>query len=221
MCALCSDNAAPSELITVVGHGEIVYQPDIAYINLGAEGIYDNASLGQKEISSKINTFIDAIALLIDKRNIETTALSISRRMEYINQKNQFVGYDINQQLRIKLSEFDLLGGVVDKAVQAGLNAIGGIVFDSTSPSKYKQLALAEAVKGAKQKIQIIASNLGLQDLRVVSIEEQPQVSPGPRIFLAEASLGAEQTSVMPQQLKTSAEIVMKCSYLRSSASIN
>jgi len=48
-------------IISVRGKGEVSFEPDIAYVSVGANGVFQDVTKGQKEINDRINSFLEKI----------------------------------------------------------------------------------------------------------------------------------------------------------------
>ncbi|MDD5457741.1 MAG: SIMPL domain-containing protein [Candidatus Margulisbacteria bacterium] len=205
--------------IKVTGTGEVSFAPNIAYLTIGVQSTYENAQTGQREVNENINKFMNSLQSFVDKKDVETSAISIQRRYEYIAQKQQFVGYDVQQLLKIKLRDFSLIGKVIDKAMSSGFNNISSLVFSHTNPDAYEKEALKKAVEEAQTKAKELAEVSNLKNVKIVDIDETnnkfvPLYDQNPRMMgaLQMAGEGAT-TQVMPGELKTSAVVQMKCTF--------
>ncbi len=163
---------ANSKLIQVSGAGVVSFEPNIAYVSVGVSGVFQDVSKGQKEINESINLFLGKIKDIVVADNISTERFSINHNYEYISGKRQFVGYNIEQQLKIKVEDLKLLGKILDLAVNSGLNNIGQIDFSSARLDEYKQQALKLALLDAKKKAELMASTMETGKIRLKHISE-------------------------------------------------
>jgi len=164
--------ADSSNMIQVSGKGEVSFEPDIAYISLGVSGVFQDVSKGQKEINDKVNRFLENIKGIVIDKNISTERFSINHQYEYLTGKRQFVGYNIEQNLRIKLENLVLIGKIIDLAVASGLNNLGQIDFSSAKLDEYKQKALKLSLLDAKKKAEIMASTMDVNKIKLKRIME-------------------------------------------------
>jgi len=158
--------------INVSGKSEVSFEPDIAYVLVGVSGVYQDVVKGQKDVNEKVNGFTNKIKSLVAKENISTERLSINNSYEYVAGKRQFMGYIVDQNLRIILKDITLIGKVIDVAVNSGLNNIGQISFSSSRIEEYKQKALKFALIDAKDKAQLIAKTMDIGKIRIKEINE-------------------------------------------------
>ncbi|MEI7941737.1 MAG: SIMPL domain-containing protein [Candidatus Riflemargulisbacteria bacterium] len=161
-----------SNIISVSGKGEISFNPDIAYVSIGVSGIFQDVSKGQKEVNDTVYRFLAKVNGLIPADNISTERLNINQNYEYISGKRQFVGYNIDQQLKIKLQDVKLIGKMIDLAVESGLNNIGQIDFSSSKLDEYNQKALKLSLLDAKKKAELIAGTMSIGKIKLKNISE-------------------------------------------------
>ncbi|MEI7943006.1 MAG: SIMPL domain-containing protein, partial [Candidatus Riflemargulisbacteria bacterium] len=161
-----------SNIISVSGKGEISFNPDIAYVSIGVNGIFQDVSKGQKEVNDAVYRFLAKVNGLVPADNISTERLNINQNYEYISGKRQFVGYNIDQQLKIKLQDVKLIGKMIDLAVESGLNNIGQIDFSSSKLDEYNQKALKLSLLDAKKKAELIAGTMNIGKIKLKNISE-------------------------------------------------
>ncbi len=161
-----------SNIISVSGKGEISFEPDIAFVAIGVSGIYQDVSKGQKEVNDSVNRFLAKTKGVIPADNISTERLNINQNYEYISGKRQFVGYNIDQQLKVKLDDVKLIGKIIDLAVESGLNNIGQIDFSSSKLDEYNQKALKLSLLDARKKAELIAGTMNVGKIKLKHISE-------------------------------------------------
>jgi uncharacterized protein len=159
-------------IIQVSGAGKVNIEPDIAFVNVGITNTYKDVALGQKEINQSISRFLESVQEFMDKKDISTERLLINNQYEYISGRREFVGYNIQQHLKIKVKDLNNIGKIIDYAVASGLNNIGQISFSSSKVDEYKQQALKLALLNAKAKAQLIAQTMDIETFQVKFISE-------------------------------------------------
>lgn len=199
--AFAFDNKGNYASISVSGIGEVSFEPNIAYVALGVSGVFQDVSKGQREINDSVNKFLVKTKGVIPADNISTERLNINQNYEYISGKRQFVGYNIEQQLKVKLDDVKLIGKVIDLAVESGLNNIGQVVFSSSKLDEYNQKALKLALLDAKKKAELIAGTMNVGKIKLKNISEsggsvQPYRSEGFQMKALAASDTATQFQV-------------------------
>lgn len=190
-----------SNIVSVSGKGEVSFNPDIAYVSIGVSGIFQDVSKGQKEVNDTVYRFLAKVNGLVPADNITTERLNINQNYEYISGKRQFVGYNIDQQLKVKLQDVKLIGKIIDLAVESGLNNIGQIDFSSSKLDEYNQKALKLSLLDAKKKAELIAGTMNIGKIKLKNISEvsesvQPLRSEGFQMKALAASDTATQYQI-------------------------
>ena len=89
-------------------------------------------------------------------------------------------GYRALNYLEVTVEDVDLVGGVLDAAVEAGINRVADLSFYAEDTREAHLAALREATARAREEAQVLADALGVplgSPLRVTSSSQ----SPGPR----------------------------------------
>jgi len=124
-------------------------------------------------------------------------------------QSRVFSGYSLDQQVVVKIRNFDNINAILDKATSAGANTVGQLDFTVDDPEKFRSQAREEAIKKAKEKLNMMVKESGLQVGRLVNMYEG--YSPYPTPF-AEGYGGAialdSKISTPPQVQSGQMEIV-------------
>lgn len=72
------------------------------------------------------------------------------------------VCYHVNNQLRARLRDIDRAGEILQRALEAGANSVGGITFGVEDTATLERTARDEAVAGARAKATQLAAVLGV-----------------------------------------------------------
>ncbi|MBI2135597.1 SIMPL domain-containing protein [Candidatus Woesearchaeota archaeon] len=167
-------------IITVSGNSEIDASPDKAEMYVAVS----NEALAAKEAKDKnsetSNNVIDALIKQgLKKDDIETSSFTISPKYEWENDekgigKQVFKGYEVRHVLKITTQTIDKIGEFLDAAVDAGANNVEQIRFGLTKEKEVevKTDALYEAAKNAEEKAIVLATSLGVNLKKAVSIQE-------------------------------------------------
>ncbi len=205
----------PSQNIKTIsssGTSTIKSMPDEASVYVSINTLKDNADESKKqnsEISEKIMNSLSALG--IDKTKIETSQYNIYQDYDYSQDGRKPLGFRTNNVLKIKLSDFDLIGKVVDVATAAGATGIDSINFEISDDKqkKLKKEALTKASQDARSKAEAIVSGLNVKLGDIVSITSSnydyrpyPLYAKASGIALAEAT-----TNIMPQELEVTANV--------------
>ncbi|MDD5251075.1 MAG: SIMPL domain-containing protein [Patescibacteria group bacterium] len=159
--------------ITMMGEGRVTTQPDIANIQLGTVIEKSTVSAAQKENTRIMNALNDLLAAAdVKKADVQTANYSISPQYDWNNGKQTLRGYQVSQDLRVKIRNLDKIGDIIGGAGQLGVNQVGGIEFTVDEPEAIKQQARVKALENAKEKAKALSDVVGLKLRRVISFNE-------------------------------------------------
>jgi uncharacterized protein YggE len=184
--------------VTVAGTGEARGKPDTADINVGVQTQAETAAealAANNEAMSQVMTLLKEQG--IAENDIQTSNFSVSpqyQRNRPGNEPPKVVGYQVINQVRIKLRDLSKLGGLLDAVVREGANSIYGISFTVTDPQQLQDEALRKAVADARRKAELLAGEAGQSLGEPYTIQEQSAEIPRPmtmRAFAAGAAVEA------------------------------
>lgn len=161
--------------ISVYGSGIIEAEPDEAKVCLGVETQSENVTDALEENSAKMAAVIEAMEELgIPKTSIETTYFRIRSVRDYETEDDEIVGYKVDNEVTVELSDLDRIGEVIEESINAGANKVKRIEFGLNEDKKkeLKKEAIKEACEDAESKSDAIASGLGLEVVRVSAVKE-------------------------------------------------
>ncbi|ATP42284.1 hypothetical protein CSE16_20960 [Solibacillus sp. R5-41] len=172
-----------SREITVTGNGEIDAQPDYVQIQIEVRTEGKDVSLAQQENAIIMNRVIESIvALNIPREAIQTTVYTISPNYDYIEGRQIFRGFEVQNAITVKITDISQAGMVIDTAIQNGANHVSAIQFKIENSDAYYQKALNLALVNAIAKAKSMAETMyvPLQPIPVEIIEESHNVTPVP-----------------------------------------
>lgn len=204
--------------ITVSGEGKAYAKSDVATISFGAH----TEAVKSQDAVSQNNKIMDAVisairGLGVAEKDIQTTLYSLQPLYNYgypvpimapgtaggvssypvpVNRKT-FNGYSLDQQISVKIRNFDNIDAILDKAAQAGANTIGQLSFTIDNIEKVQAQARAQAIMKAKEKANSMVSGTGLQLGKLVNISEGYGGYPQP--LYTPMGVMAKDSSVAPQ----------------------
>lgn len=201
-----SDTAGSVKGITVVGTGKVTLKPDLATIVVGVQAQATTAAKAQSQASAATAKIIAAVKGQ-GVADADITSQWISLQPQYDYSANgaappRVTGYLANQSLAVKVRQIDKAGPVIDAAVGAGANQVGGISFSVADPTGATAQARTAAMADAKQRAQSLAQGAGISLGAVVAVSEVASPSPTP-IPYAAAVPAAGDISKTPVQVGT------------------
>jgi uncharacterized protein YggE len=99
------------------------------------------------------------------------------------------VGYEVSNNLRVKVTELEKLGTILDSAVTAGFNRGGGISFSNSNIEELMAEARRAAIRDAIAKAKDMTEAAGIKTGKILSIQENTSGRPIP---LARSTFAAE-----------------------------
>lgn len=190
-------------LASVTGEGEVKAQPDMAYVNLGVEARRPTLAAARAEVNDAVERLLALTReLRIDPKYVDSTQLQV--RPEYSwnekESKQVLLGYFVSRQVDVELRDLERLGPLLERAVSAGANQVGGAQLDSSKRKELEREALARAVEDARLDAEALARAAGVklgpvQSLSVASaMPFQPKFMERGMVAAAPMADAAEQT---------------------------
>ena len=182
-----SANAAEKldRLVTVTGEATVTAAPDAAVIRIGVSSQGKTARAASDANAKEMTAVLAAIKDSgIAERDVQTSWLSL--QPQYDPNKTgaaRLIGFQVNNQVTVKIRDIGKLPAVLDRAIAAGANEMSGIEFVVSEQSKLLDKARAEAIADARRKAELYANAAGMKVGRVLAISEEgsvPPLAPGP-----------------------------------------
>ncbi len=173
--ALAAEKNPNATEVQVSGSYQEEIAPDTAYINLGT--VTEAETLGEAQaknadISAKLRNKLEIAGIkseYIKTANYDVTPLykndDNGRRLPTIK------GYQVTNSI-IVTTVPDKAGEVIDTALNAGANQVNSVRFGKNTEGDVKNAALAQAVRDALRKADVIAATLNKQVARVKTVNE-------------------------------------------------
>ncbi|WP_010650372.1 SIMPL domain-containing protein [Oceanobacillus massiliensis] len=202
----------PARMLTVKGNGRVPVQPDIAIIQLEVLTEGESVTVAQGENARIMDQVIQAlINLEVPRDDIQTTNFAINPRYDFVDGVQVFRGYEVRNEITVKISPIAQAGRIIDTAVQNGVNRVSNIRFSVEDGKVHYQEALSLALSNAIGKAEAIANAMQLDLDRIpVSIIEKEQPQPIRTFSVAAEGLS---TPIEPGEMIVSAEVMVKFQY--------
>lgn len=195
-------------IITVDGKGSLFAKPDIAEINLGVTNQAKTVADAQKQSTNAINKIFSFLKSAgIEEKDIKTTNYNIMPLYDYERGKQIFRGYEVSQNLLVKIRNLNNVGNILAGATDNGANLVGGLNFTIDNPDALKEQARRQAIENAKAKAKSLAVDLGIKLGRLISFNESGGAYP--RIYMQAEALGKGGASIAPDVPSGENEIVV------------
>jgi uncharacterized protein YggE len=180
--------------ITVSDSGEVYAKPDLAVANFGVVNEAETVAEAINENTQKMNAVIVAIKNEgVEEKDLKTTTFNLYPRYEwrdgdYYEGERVLVGYEVRQNLEVKIRNMGKIGDIIQKATQAGSNQVGDLQFTIDNEEELKKQARNQAIGKAKTKAQELAQELDVDLVRIVSFNESSSL---PYYYALEKAVGA------------------------------
>ncbi len=153
----------PPRQVNVTGVASLTATPDRAVITMGIQARNPSLAAARERVGKVAGEFLDLTRRLgIDKKHVQTTGLTM--RPEYRwnrdGQKQEFTGYFVQRSLTVQLEDLDLLGKLIEGAVDAGVNEVSPPQLDSSRRRELHRETLAKAAEDARANAEVLAQTL-------------------------------------------------------------
>ncbi|MFJ5792207.1 SIMPL domain-containing protein [Lysinibacillus sp. NPDC093197] len=203
-----------SRIMTVTGNGKVVANASYVQLQIEVTTQGENVQQAQQENASIMNRVIQSImALTIPKENIQTATYTIAPIYDYVDGKQVFKGYEVANAITVKIPDINLVGVVIDTAVENGANRISSIQFKIDNADAYYQQALSLALHNAQMKANTIAQTMQIsvhpQPIEIVEENES-----GPVLYKSMAMADSSMVTPIEQgQITISAAVRVTFQY--------
>jgi uncharacterized protein YggE len=202
---------APVPSISVTGSGTASGRPDTAEVTTGVITQAATAVRALAQNSVATDKVLKAVlALGIAEKDIQTSRINVTPQRRQGRQEAyppDIVGYEVGNQLRVKVRNLDMLGRLLDELVTQGANNLGGVRLFVAEPAPVLDQARTKAVADARRKAELYATAAGVKLGRVLSIREGGAVVPRPEGVPMRAMVAAAAVPVAPGEQEFEASI--------------
>jgi uncharacterized protein len=171
---------AAERLVTVTGEATVSVAPDMAVIRIGVTSQGKTAREASDANAKQMTAVLAAIkeAGLAD-RDVQTSRLSLQPQYDPNKAGTaRLLGFQVTNQLTVKIRDIDKMPGILDRAIGAGANEMSGIEFVVSEQSKLLDQARGEAMADAYRKAELYARAAGAKVGHVVAITEEGSAPP-------------------------------------------
>jgi uncharacterized protein YggE len=166
---------AGPDTVTTTGHGVVVAVPDEATISAGVHTQAASASDALAQNSRLMNAVVAALKNA-GGDELQTQQVSLNPQL---NEQGQVTSYTADNSVSAK-TKIAGAGSLIDAAVTAGANTVGGPTLDVAGRDALYRQALKKAVDDARAKAEALAEAGGFAVGQVSTVTEQSAGAPGP-----------------------------------------
>lgn len=196
--------------ITVTGTGTVTGVPNQLVLSMGVQVNAGSVSLALHQANAAVDKVISALEKNgVAKSDIQTANLSI--QPNYHNGNPLPIGYGVSEQLTATLTDLAKAGTQMQKAVEAGGNAVvvNDVSLNLTDTGALLEAARAKAVHDAQAKAAQFANALHETVQGVISVSDQSSQIPGPVYYGYAAAEPRASVPVSPGTQKVSVQITV------------
>lgn len=200
---------AKASTLKLQGVGTLRTSPDIASAFLGVVTENKELSAAQKENSAIMDKVIASLLRLgIEEKDIKTESYSISPQYDFVEGKQIFRGYRVNNNLRIMIRNIQQVGKVIDTAVASGANAVYNVNFSLLNREEIYKRALSLAIKNAVDKAISVENTLNIEVNQIpAEIVEETNAENIERNGLYAMKAPAASTDIKSGELEVTAKV--------------
>lgn len=172
--ALAQERPVERRTISVGGQGEMRATPDRAQISFAVETTAPKAGEAAAENAKRSAAVAAAVKPLVaPEGSVATTRYTIEPRYETVrpgeSREPHIVGYVARNEVRVDNAPIDKVGALIDAAVAAGTNHVGGLRFTFAKEDELQRAALEKAGADAHAQAESVARGLGVRLKGVLS----------------------------------------------------
>lgn len=176
--------------ITVRGEGEVMARPDIGSFNFSVTAEADDAAAAQTDSAQKTNAVLAFLTESgVEEKDVKTSGYSLNPKYRYETQvcaPNMYCppgdpiidGYTVTQTVEVKVRDLDKSGDLISGVGERGATNISGLSFTVDDESNLKADAREAAIADAKEKAKVLANQLGVRLVRIMSYYEEEAYMP-------------------------------------------
>jgi uncharacterized protein YggE len=157
--------ASTQQTLAVSGSGSATITPDEANVTLGVTA---QASTAQQALADDSSTMKSVVAAIegqgVAETDLRTTGLNLSPTYTPggPDRAPQVSGFQASNNVDVTLHDTSKVGAVIDAALAAGANQVGGVSFTASQPQTAYNQAYAAAMANAQSAAAAVAKAAGL-----------------------------------------------------------
>jgi len=202
---------AIERLISVTGEATVAVAPDTAMIRLGVTSQAKAAREASEANARQMTAVLAAIKEAgIADRDVQTSRLSVQPQYDPNKAGTaRLLGFQVTNQVTIRVREIDKLPAVLDRGITAGANEMSGIEFVVSEQSRLLDQARDDAVADARRKAELYAKAAGVKLGAVVAIAEEGS-NPPPRPVMQAMRSAAVPVAPGEQMLRAAVSVTFE-----------
>ena len=178
----------PAPSITVTGTASASGVPDTADVNAGVVTQAPTAAQALAQNSATMDAVLRAVSGLgIAARDVRTSGVNVMPHRAHPEPGRpiapDIVGYEVHNQIHVKVRDLKLVGRLLDVLVAQGANTLGGMTLSIADPAPLLAEARARAIVDARRKAEVYATAAGAKVGKVIFIRDATAGPPRPMMM--------------------------------------
>lgn len=186
--------------VTVSGSATATAEPDSATVRMAIVARDGKLESAQGEAARVTNAVLKLTDRLdIPRRSVDTTGANVRAdyRWNPEEQEQELRGYIAERTMIVKVEDLEMLGRLVEGAVELGVNQVSAPQLESSGKDDAQREALRLAALDARANARVLAEALGVtlgDTLQINAVSEVPQPYQ-PRMRMAAQAMEADAES--------------------------
>jgi hypothetical protein len=192
LTSACGSSASSKRTFSVSGSATLKTLPDLVEFDFGVTKTAATARAALRDNSRATQRLIVALKKAgVAARDMQTQQVGVYPQSDA---EGTTTGFTASNSVHVKLHDVAKAGSLVQQAVAAGGNNVGGPTFSKANTDALAEQALAKAYDTARTKADGFARHIGLRLGKPVSIQE----SGAPSVFFDAAAPRAAKGASVP-----------------------
>ncbi|MBL0345392.1 SIMPL domain-containing protein [Candidatus Villigracilis affinis] len=157
--------------INVFGSALIRVDPDVVSLNFSVSRLHQHP----KEAFQDVRKASQGVRKYLEQAKVGevgTSRVNISQTFRYISNENKFVGYTARVSFHVLLRQLDSMEDVLSGIVDAGVNEITSVDFQTTRLKEIRAEARRRAINAAREKAENYCTAAQVSLGKVIHIED-------------------------------------------------
>lgn len=197
--------------INVDGTGDVLAVPDVATFSFSVTENAKTVADAQAKATTKINAALASLRQQgIADKDISTQSYTINPHYEYQNAvcpavapgsasiaycpsgKSVLTGYEVSETIQVKVRDLAKAGSIFTSIGSLGVQNVNSLDFSVDDPTAVQADARNKAIANAKAKAEVLARQLGVSIVRVMSFSENTGGYPRPMYYAMDKAVMAQ-----------------------------
>lgn len=206
--ACAGDRDAEMRTVTTSGSAEIRRSPDLADLRLAVVARRPEAAAAKQEADGRVDALLERLrALEVAEADIEAGQLMLNPRYDYRDGDRRFLGFEARRPVTVTVRRLDALGRLMESALEAGVEQVGGADFRLDDSEAAEHEALEQAIADSRDRARRLAAGYGATLGAVREIQYEPQGDQGPGPVMMRMAQEESGGTYLPGEIVISARV--------------